>query len=264
MLNFRGVNKGFAYGPIFWCCFCVFFFVLPFFWLLNCCYLEGGRQQDPQTLYSLHWTSGSYSPRSMEENGSHLANCRWEECHWHSGAHPRTLSERYFLIFKGLPKSKSNKLSTSSVPPQIRTKTRHLCVFLLEGGSWAGRSLITWSEKFLPSAASPFAIYAPCVFPKDVCCGARTEIATALHRMAPCGVRLAATLPRKLVGSPDGPWWIGWVVWPKRFVAVEEADAGNVSPNVTSKTWLDREKRQAGRHSFFSPKIWESFQATKS
>lgn len=157
----------------------------------------------------------------MEENGSHLANCRWEECHWHSGAHPRTFPREIFWFSKVC----RNPRALNYLPPLFPRKSEQrpdTSVFLLEGVD-GGRSLITWSEKFLPRRVTLFNLRTTCVFLQDVCCGARTEIATAL-RAPPCGVRLAATLPRKLVGSPGGPWWIGWVVWPKRFVAVEEAD----------------------------------------
>lgn len=140
------------------------FFLLPFFCLLlNCCYLEGGRQQDPQTLYSLHWTSGSCSPRSMEENGSHLANCRWEECHRHSGAHPRTFPRDIFWFSKVC----RNPRALNYLPPLFPRKSEQrpdTSVFLLEG--WMAAEAWSLGGRHVYQAPSPFAIYAPCVFPR--------------------------------------------------------------------------------------------------
>ena len=73
----------------------------------------------------------------MEENGSHLANRRWEECHWHSGAHPRTFP-RFFLIFKGVPKSNSSNLPPL-FPPQNPNKDQTPLFFS------QGMAAETWS-----------------------------------------------------------------------------------------------------------------------
>lgn len=98
----------------------------------------------------------------MEENGSHLANCRWEECHWHSGAHPRTFPREIFWFSKVC----RNPRALNYLPPLFPRKSEQrpdTSVFLLEGV--AGRAE-AWSlgVRNFYQAPSLFAIYAQTAF----------------------------------------------------------------------------------------------------